>query len=163
MPELLLDPGALSAEMRAHLDACPACREEFASLQKTILLLDLWQAPEPSPYFDQKLAVLLREEQALPPANWLERMRARLLFNTGRSFRPALVGAMALVLAIGGGTYIGVTNYASLSPSPQPNRVSATVNDLQILDRNAQAFQQMDQLLQDDTTDDAHPAVSPIS
>ena len=59
-------------------------------------LLDAWKAPEPSQYFDQKLAVLLREEQEKEPAGWLERLRERLLWNTGRQFRPALVGAMAL-------------------------------------------------------------------
>jgi len=62
LPDLLLDPAASSnAAAREHMLSCAACREEFESLQATMALLDTWQAPEPSPYFDQRLAVLLRE------------------------------------------------------------------------------------------------------
>ena len=153
LPDLLLDPASPSnAAARAHLDTCAACREEFNSLEATFALLDLWQAPEPSPYFDQKLAVRLREEQATAPAGWFERMRARLLFNTGRQFRPALAGALALVLLVGGGTFAGITGSHSSKVE-----ASATVEDLQILDKNDQALQTMDQLLQDDSsTEDAN-------
>jgi predicted anti-sigma-YlaC factor YlaD len=154
LPDLLLDPASPSnAAVRAHLDACAVCREEFKSIEATFALLDLWKAPEPSPYFDQKLAVRLREEQAIAPAGWFERMRARLLFNTGRQFRPALAGALALVLLVGGGTFAGITG----SYHSHKVEASATVEDLQILDKNDQALQTMDQLLQDDSSaDDAN-------
>ena len=145
LPDLLLDSAASSnAAALEHLAACPACNEEFRSLKATFDLLDVWEAPEPSPYFDQKLAVRLREEQAAEPAGFWERMRARLLYNTGRQFRPALSGALALVLVLGGGTAANIilTN----EPGPQ---ASATVNDLQLLDNNVQTIQTMDQLLQD--------------
>jgi len=147
LPELLLDPAAPSnASVREHLKSCPACNEEFQSLEATFALLDNWQAPEPSPYFDQKLAVRLREEQALPPAGWFERMRSRLLFNTGRQFRPVVAGALALVLLVAGGTFADLSGF----PYPDKAPVSATVNDLQILDKNDQALQTMSLLLQDD-------------
>ena len=117
------------------------------------------QAPEPSAYFDQKLAVLLREEQAKPAAGWLERMRERLLFNTGRQFRPMLAGALALLVVLGGGTFAGITEFSQVSqPTPATVTASATVDDLQILDRNEQAIQQMDQLLQDDDRNDSNAA-----
>ena len=153
LPDLLLDPASPSnAAARAHLDTCAACRQEFNSLEATFALLDLWQAPEPSPYFDQKLGVRLREEQAIAPAGWFERIRTRLLFNTGRQFRPALAGALALVLLLGGGTFSGITSSHS-----RKVEASATVEDLQILDKNDQALQTMDQLLQDDSpADDAN-------
>lgn len=103
LPELLLDPAAPSnAAAREHLKSCPACNQEFQSLEATFALLDTWQAPEPSPYFDQKLAVRLREEQELPPAGWFDRLRSRLLFNTGRQFRPIMAGALAVVLLAAG-------------------------------------------------------------
>jgi len=147
LPELLLNPAAPSnATVCEHLKSCPACNEEFQSLEATFVLLDNWQAPEPSPYFDQKLAVRLREEQALPPAGWFERMRSRLLFNTGRQFRPAVAGALALVLLVAGGTFADLSGF----PYPDKAPVSATVNDLQILDKNDQALQTMSLLLQDD-------------
>jgi hypothetical protein len=121
------------------------------SLEATFALLDTWQAPEPSPYFDQKLAILLREEQALAPAGWFERLKSRFMFNTNRQFRPAMAGALALILLVGGGTF---ANLASSSPPTPSAEASATVQDLQILDKNDQAFQTMDQLLQDDSSAD---------
>jgi len=144
--DLLLDPGApSSAAVRTHVESCAECNRELKSLEATFALLDTWQAPEPSPYFDQKLAVRLREEQAKAPEGWFERMKSRLLFNTGRQFRPALAGALALLLVIGGGTFANVSGL--LHPTPP---TSAAVLDLQILDKNDQALQTMDQLLQDD-------------
>jgi anti-sigma factor RsiW len=151
LPDLLLDPAALSnAAARAHLESCTACKEEFNALKATFDLLDEWHAPEPSPYFDQKLAVRLREEQANPAAGWFERLRSRILFNTGRQFRPALAAALAFVLVVGGGTIADLAGF----PSHSQVQASATVNDLQILDKNEQALQTMDQLLQDDNSSD---------
>jgi len=143
--DLLLEPGApANAAARSHIEFCAECKQEFNSLEATFALLDTWKAPEPSPYFDQKLAVRLREEQALAPAGWFERLKSRLLFNTGRQFRPALAGALALVLVVGGGTFADISGF--LHPKPQ---ISAAVQDLQILDKNDQTLQTMDQLLQD--------------
>jgi anti-sigma factor RsiW len=155
LPDLLLDPAAGSRDaVREHLASCAACEKELKSLKATLALLDSWQAPEPSPYFDQKLAIRLREEQALAPAGWFERLKSRLLFNTGRQFRPALAGALALILLVGGGTFADLSTFSH--PSTE---ASATVQDLQILDKNDQAFQTMDQLLQDDgSTDDGTTA-----
>jgi predicted ribosomally synthesized peptide with SipW-like signal peptide len=148
LPDLLLDPTAASnAAGRAHLESCAACKEEFRSLEATFALLDTWTAPEPSPYFDQKLAVRLREEQVSAPAGWFERLKSRLLFNTGRQFRPAVAGALAVVLLVGGG---GTLVNFSDTHHPSGVEASATVNDLQVLDKNEQALQTMDQLLQDD-------------
>ncbi|WP_158945144.1 hypothetical protein [Granulicella sp. S190] len=144
--DLLLDPGVpVSREMQTHLESCTACTQEFKSLEATFALLDTWKAPEPSPYFDQKLAVRLREEQVLAPAGWFERLKSRFLFNTGRQLRPALAAGLALILLVGGGTFANLTGF----PHPAPE-TSATVQDLQILDKNDQALQTMDQLLQDD-------------
>ena len=128
LPDLLLDPAAPGNEAaRAHLATCTACAGELASLEATMSLLDSWQAPEVSPYFDQKLAVRFREEQASPAPGWFESIRTRLL------------------LIAGGGT-VGMTTFQHPA---QPAQVSAAVTDLQLLDKNEQALQQVDQLLQD--------------
>jgi hypothetical protein len=148
--DLLLDPSAPSnASARAHVESCADCSREFQAMQETFALLDSWHAPEPSAYFDQKLAVRLREEQSLAPAGWFERLKSRFLFNTGRQLRPALAGGLALILLVGGGTFADLsrTNHVA-------TQASATVQDLQILDKNDQAFQTMDQLLQDDSSTD---------
>jgi hypothetical protein len=144
--DLLLDPGAPSnVAARSHIESCAKCNQEFKSLEATFALLDEWKAPEPSPYFDQKLAVRLREEQARAPEGWFERLKSRLLFNTGRQVRPALAGALALLLLVGGGTFANLSGFGRSTP-----QASAAVQDLQILDKNDQALQAMDQLLQDD-------------
>jgi hypothetical protein len=161
LPDLLLDPAASqNAAAREHLASCPACEKELKSLEATFALLDTWQAPEPSPYFDQKLAIRLREEQALAPAGWFERLKSRFLFNTDRQFRPALAGALALILLVGGGTLADLAPFSHPTPSAE---ASATVQDLQILDKNDQAFQTMDQLLQDDSSADDTTTTPPTT
>ena len=166
LTDIVLTPGATpSLAAAAHMKVCPPCAEEYLSFQQTFSLLDTWKAPEPTPYFDQKLAVLLREEQAAPPMGWFERLTTRLRLNTGRNFRPAMVGALSLALMVGGGSVFIV------NPSAPPvQAASATVNDLQILDRNEQAFQQMDTLQQDEdnsggsqNTPDTAPVALPSS
>lgn len=145
LPDLLFDPAASgNAAARAHIATCADCARELAAFETTFSVLDAWETPEISPYFDQKFAVRLREEQASPAPGWFERLRTRLLLNTGRQLRPALATAMALFLIAGGGT-VGITTFQHA----QPVRVSAAVNDLQVLDKNEQVLQQVDQLLQD--------------
>ena len=86
-------------------------------------------------------------------------MRSRLLLNTGRQFRPAVAGALALILLAAGGTFADLSGFLH----PAKAQVSATVNDLQILDKNDQALQTMNLLLQDDgSSNDSVPA-SPSS
>ena len=156
LPDLILTPGAKpSLAAQAHLRECPPCVEELQSFQRTFAVLDMWTAPEPSPYFDQKIQVRIREEQAAPKMGWFEALKTRILFNTGYQFRPAVAGALALVLAIGGiGSFEGLSNRA-----PQ-SQASATVEDLQILDRNAQTFDQLDQLQQDGDNSNSQPTDS---
>lgn len=156
LSNLLFNPAAPgNAAARAHIATCSACARELAAFESTMSMLDSWQAPEVSPYFDQKLAVRLREEQAAPAPGWFEQFKTRLLLNTGRQFRPALAGAMALLLIVGGGT-VGIT-----TRSNQQVHAAATVHDLQILDKNEQALQQLDQMLQEtsptDNTTDSQP------
>ena len=69
----------------------------------------------------------------------------RLLLNTGRHLRPALAGALALVLVAAGGSF-GIATFQH----SRPVIASAAVNDLQLLDKNEQSLQQVNQLLQDD-------------
>jgi anti-sigma factor RsiW len=168
LPDLLFDApapasGAAYARLaaaRAHIATCTTCAAELAAFESTFSLLDTWKAPAVSPYFDQKLAVRLREEQAAPAAGFFERLRTRLLFNTGRQFRPMLASAMALLLIAGGG---GIGLLSINRPAPAP--ISATVNDLQLLDKNVQAEQQVDQILEDSATgqDNSNGAAPPQS
>jgi len=142
---LLLDAeNPAAAALQAHVDGCESCAAELCSLQATMAAMDEWAAPEPSPFFDTRLHARLREEMAAEPAGLWERMRARLLFNTSMQMRQVTVGAMALVILAGGGGYAGFSML-----HPKPVEVSNTVQELQVLDRNDQTIQQMDQLLDD--------------
>jgi hypothetical protein len=150
LPDLVLTANARpSLGAVAHMRECPPCAEEYLSFQSTFAALDEWSAPHPTAYFDQKLAVRIREEQAAPKMNWLQSLQTRLLFNTGRNFRPAMIGALALALVVSGGGIAGINGYQPWNALSTP-QTSATVNDLQILDRNEQAFQQLDELQQED-------------
>lgn len=156
LPDLLLDPSSKVAEAaQVHLANCTTCHEEMLQLQSAVAALDEFHAPEPSPWFDGRLMARLREEQAAVPESFFERLRSRLLFSTGRQLRPALAGALALALAVSGGAALTLSHVLH----PHTIEASAAVQDLQIIDRNDQAFQTMDQLLQDDSTDDG--AASP--
>ncbi len=158
LPDLLLAGLPLPPDVSAHLKGCVPCERELTSFQATLALLDEWQAPEPSPYFDQRLTVRLREETAAQPAGWLERLQFRMLFNTGAQFRPVLAGTLAALLIMGGGAFAGLSTVANHRGGTQ---VSAAVDDLQILDKNDQVFQQMDQLLQDDPASDDVLSIAP--
>ena len=147
LENLLLDPEKVPVEVRKHVEDCPECSQELAALESTMLALDGWEAPEPSPFFEARMAARLRGEREAPPAGFLERLRARLLYSSNMHLRPVAAGALVLLLLIGGGTWVGVVN------STQPANPSAMVRDLQSLDDNSQVFQQLNTLDQQDDDD----------
>jgi hypothetical protein len=57
--------------------------------------------------------------------------------------RPLAAMALSVMLLLGGGTYLGVTNLDK--PAATPGQ-AAVVNDLQNLDSNAQVLDQMEAL-----------------
>ena len=151
LPDLLLAPKSVAAEVRAHVESCVECGKELKALEATMALMDTWSAPEVTPYFDTRMAVLLREEQQAAPAGWLERMRERFLFGSHMNMRPLAAAALALIVAVGGGTYAG---FGGFSQKPVPvQAASPVIKDLQSLDENAQVFQQLNSMDQQDTGD----------
>jgi anti-sigma factor RsiW len=154
--DLLADEGGNNpslAETRSHVEQCAECKRELAALRTTMAALSVWDAPEPSPYFDARMSALLRAEREAAPAGFFERLRTRLLFSSSLHLRPVAAGALALLLLAGGGTYAGFRNTA-----PAPSHTSATVRDLQSLDENSQVFQQLNALDQQDDEDNGAPA-----
>jgi hypothetical protein len=138
---LFLESRALSDEAKKHVAECSACAEELAGMERTWKMLDEWQAPEPSPFFDAKLYARLREEKENTPASLFERAKAWLMYSSNLQLRPVAAGALATVLIVGGGTF-ALLNH-EVAPAPQ---TSATVRDLQSYDGNAQLFQQLNAL-----------------
>jgi len=154
LADLLLDTHAVPAKVRAHVAECGDCQAELAKLEATMQLLDTWEAPEPSPYFLTRLGARMREERQAEPAGWLARgiarIRASIAYGPGLHVRPLAAMALTVVLLVGGGTYLGVTDW--MQPV-QPTPLAATVNDLQILDSNAQVLDQMESLSTNESGD----------
>ena len=153
LPDLLLAPKQVPAEVRAHVESCAECGGELKELEATMALMDTWEAPEVSPYFETRMAVRLREEQQAAPAGWLERMRARFLFGNHVPMRPVMAAAMALVVAAGVGTYAGFGGFTPQPPKAAQVQASPVIRDLQSLDENAQVFQQLSSMDQQDAGD----------
>jgi anti-sigma factor RsiW len=68
-----------SAEVSKHVEGCAACATTLTELRKTMALLDEWEAPEPTPYFDVRLQARLREEKQKIQASWLDWFRKPVL------------------------------------------------------------------------------------
>jgi len=140
LADMLLDPEAVPAKVRAHVEQCDRCQGELAELGATLALLDTWKAPEPSPYFLTRLDARMREERQAEPEGWFARLRDRLAFGPQMHVRPLAAMAMAVMLLVGGGAYLGVSDADKIAP-PTP---TAVVHDLQTLDNNAQLLDQME-------------------
>ena len=139
-----------STEVSKHVESCGTCATTLNELRKTMALLDEWQAPEPTPYFDTRLQARLREEQQQTRASWLDWFR-----------KPALGAAAALLVAAAVG--LMQTHDAGFNPKPGsiPQYVAGTASgDLQFLDKNSDVLQDFDALDALDATTDGGPATN---
>ncbi|MGA7560433.1 MAG: hypothetical protein WCF61_15855 [Terriglobales bacterium] len=158
LPDLAAGMKAATAEVSAHIASCKDCSVHLIDLQKTMALLDEWQAPEPSPYFDTRLQARLREERrkeeeiARPAAAWFYWL-----------YRPAWAGSLAAVifvaaLLVGNRSYFAPTDTIATKPPSLtlPVEPGTAVGDLQALDRNDDLYADFDMLddlqVQDDVT-----------
>lgn len=136
LPDLASGSRPVSAETERHLRECPECSNSFESLRQTMALLDEWQAPEPSPYFDTRLRARLREEaEAKHPSRWLAWVR-----------RPAIAASVATMLVVGAAVYrLELDKRARTTPGPVAAVVPGTaVSDLQALDNNQDVYADSD-------------------
>src|SRR5208337_824550 len=137
-----IDAAKLEPEVKEHIASCAACAAHLGDLQKTMALLDEWQAPEPSPYFDTRLQARLREEMARPAAQGFHWLR-----------RPAWAMSLAAVvfagaLLVGGKPYISQTGTIATKPPSLglPVQPGTAVGDLQALERNEELYADFDVL-----------------
>jgi hypothetical protein len=151
LADLLLDPDAAPAKVKTHVASCGSCQKELEEIRATMSLLDSWTTPEPSPYFLTRLDARMREERQAPPASWLERFRARFAYGPSMHAKPLAAMALTVMLLIGGGTYLGITNWEQ---PPAPPSEAAVVHDLQTLDNNAQLLDQLEAIADTDNSDD---------
>jgi predicted anti-sigma-YlaC factor YlaD len=150
-----MDASTPEPEVEKHIASCADCAAHLRDLQKTMALLDEWQAPEPSPYFDTRLQARLREEMARPATGWLNWL------NWLR--RPAWAMSLAAVifagaLLVGSKSYISQTETIATKPPSLglPVQPGTAVGDLQALERNDELYADFDVLdelqVQDDVT-----------
>jgi hypothetical protein len=155
LAKLLLDPEGAPARVKAHADACEHCRAELKELQATMALLDTWKGPEPSPYFLSRLDARMREQREAEPASWplrlFARLRASFLYGPHIHVRPLAAMALTVMLLIGGGAYLGITDW---DQTANPPGQAAVVHDLQTLDSNAQLLDQLETLSSNDQNGD---------
>jgi len=142
LADLLLEPEAASAKVKTHVAECASCQNELAELRATMGLMDAWTAPEPSPYFMTRLNARVREERNAPRQSWFQRLRARYIYGPQLHAGPLAATALTVMLLIGGGAYLGVTNIEQPAQPAAPQ--AAVVHDLQTLDSNAQVLDQLE-------------------
>jgi hypothetical protein len=143
LADMLLAPEAVPAKVTTHVAVCEPCSAELEQLRATMALLDTWEAPEPNLYFLTRLSARLNEEREAAPAGFFEKLRARFTYGPHLHTRPLAAMALTAVLLLGGGTYLGITNW-NLPPVDAPR--AAVVHDLQLLDNNAQVLDQLEAL-----------------
>ncbi len=140
MPDLAAGLTTATPEIKAHLDSCSECAAKLEAFRNTMSLLDEWQAPEPSPYFDVRLRARLREESA-KPAGWFTWLRKPVL---AASFALLMVVSVSLVRMNSGEN--GKNTAASLAGVQTAAEPGTAVGDLQALEKNQNLYSDFDVL-----------------
>jgi hypothetical protein len=138
MPDLASGMTSDAASVEEHLNSCGGCALKLEEFRQTMALLDEWQVPEPSPYFDVRLQANLREEKAKQPARWLQWIR-----------KPALALSLTVLMVASvtlfrGGNPAGSTGKKQIiATSIEPG---SAVSDLEALDKNHDLYSDFDVL-----------------
>lgn len=135
----------IPAGVQEHLRACQPCSAEVESFQKTMALLDEWQAPEDtSPYFVTRLRARVREEaqlEAAKSAGWMSWFR-----------KPALAAAFSLLILLSASLILSPDHSSRLPLPAVTQQKISPVADLQYLDKNNDVLANFE-LLDDDAGD----------
>jgi len=123
-----------------HLESCGVCAAKLEEFRRTMALLDEWQAPEPSPYFDVRLQARLREEIAKPQIGWFGWFR-----------RPVLAAALTVLMAAGIGLFLknDSGDYKQPDDTVAVNELmtpGTAVSDLSALEKNHDLYSDFDLL-----------------
>jgi len=143
MPDLASGLVGITPEIGGHLAGCRACAGKLEEFRQTMALLDEWQAPEPSPYFDVRLQARLREEMANPQSGWLAWFWCLVL-------AAALTVLMVIVVGRSPTENSGIykphhDEIAAVEP-PMPSEAGTAVSDLQALEKNHDLYSDFDLL-----------------
>jgi len=125
------------AGLDEHLKSCASCARELESMRQTMALLDEWEAPEPSPYFDSRLRARVREAAA-EPRSWLVWLRG-----------PAVAFALAALMVASIALFRNAPDHKEIARAPNPPSVVQTgtaVSDLQELEHDGDMYANFDML-----------------
>lgn len=139
MPDVAAGFSEPTSDESTHLATCSVCAEQLKAMRATMSLLDQWQVPEPSPYFDVRLQARLREQMAQPQANWFRWFR-----------QPVLAAALTVAMGVGVGMFFAQRSRIN-DQGPQlvnigPVGPGSAVSDLQTLDKNHDLYADFDML-----------------
>ncbi|HZQ22304.1 MAG TPA: hypothetical protein VFA89_05840 [Terriglobales bacterium] len=151
LPDVAAGLSGASPELQKHLGTCTACSAKLNDIRETMALLDEWQAPEPSAYFDTRVMARMREEQARPAFSWLQWLR-----------KPALALSLTLLMAFGV-TFVTVEHRDLLKGNDAAvahAEPGTAVGDLQALDKNHDMYADFD-LLDDLQVQDTNTTANP--
>jgi predicted anti-sigma-YlaC factor YlaD len=136
MPDVAAGFNEPTADESNHLASCNACADQLKAMRATMSLLDEWQVPEPSPYFDVRLQARLREEMAKSQAGWLRWFR-----------QPVLAAALTVMMGIGIGLFFTQGKHIQSRPVQIVDAApGSAVSDLQTLDKNHDMYADFDLL-----------------
>ena len=125
------------AGLDEHLRSCANCARELESMRQTMALLDEWEAPEPSPYFDSRLRARVREAAA-EPRGWLDWVRG-----------PAVAFALAALMMASIALFRNAPDHKEVAKAPSPVNMVQTgtaVSDLQELEHDGDMYANFDML-----------------
>ena len=136
IPDLAAGLMEAGPEINHHLRTCAECSAKLAGIRETMALLDEWEAPEPSPYFDVRLKARLREESTLHHSGFLHWFR-----------KPALAVALGVLMAASV-TIMRVSDPGALPAPPHGTgyEPGTALGDLQALDKNEDLYADFDVL-----------------
>jgi anti-sigma factor RsiW len=143
MPDLAAGLIEATPAIKAHLDSCAECSGKLEAFRQTMSLMDEWQAPELSPYFDVRLNARLREEaaNAKQSVGWLQWLRKPAL---AASFALLMVVSVALVRMNSGNS--GSSNSTVPAAVQTQAEPGTAVGDLQALEKNQNLYSDFDVL-----------------
>jgi len=134
MPDLAAGLDTATSEVSDHVKSCSVCAGKLAEVRRTMALLDEWQAPEPSPYFDTRLMARVREEKS-QPSGWWQWLR-----------KPALAFSLAVLMVM------SITLFRNDAGNRGDGQVviaaepGSAVSDLSAMDKNSELYSDFDVL-----------------
>jgi hypothetical protein len=139
MPEVAAGFSEPTLDEGKHLEGCGSCADELKAMRATMALLDEWQTPEPSPYFDVRMQARLREEMAKPQAGWFQWFR-----------KPVLAAALTVLLGVSIGLFFtrggGLIHHGQDAAIVEAPARGSAESDLQTLEKNHDLYADFDLL-----------------